>query len=540
MKSKAQCAAGDGRLCPTVGHGVRILIAVWAIFILPASSAADSNPRWSPGVDGGIPAVPNIHSAGEFGAVGDGVTDDADALQSALDALPPGGGAVVVPPGTYLLKSQLRLADGAVLRGSGASRTRLVFDLDGGDAIVAVTYERGAWLGVGSGFAGGSTEIVVADASAIRVPTFAQINQSNDPAIMYTKKVFDQPWAERSVGEIVRIVKREGNRLILEQPLRFSYNARLKPRIRSVDAIERVGVEDLYIARIDKIEGSAIRFKNVAWAWVRGVESEMTIESHVTAEVVYRCEIRDSYFHHAHRYDGGNGYGVELDRHTTGCLVENNVFSNLRHSMVVQVGANGNVFGYNYSRDPVASNPDWDPADICLHGHFPFGNLFEGNIVQRIHVADYWGPVGPGTVFLRNAVEDSGITVGDHSHGQMLIGNVLPDRRGNTIKVERGVRNTVLHGNRVRGVVGWDPDRQDRVVPDSLYLSGRPSFFRSGPWPPIGGDIGSSYTNPAFERWRRDSPMKPADLPSKPGGVATGDPKTTGEDPNLGSFDSPI
>ena len=62
----------------------------------------------------------------EFGAVGDGVTLNTQAIQSAVDSCAAsGGGTVVVPPGVFLtgtvfLKSRitLQLEAGAVLKGS--------------------------------------------------------------------------------------------------------------------------------------------------------------------------------------------------------------------------------------------------------------------------------------------------------------------------------------------------------------------------------------------------------------------------------------
>jgi len=33
---------------------------------------------------------------------------------------------------------------------------------------------------------------------------------------------------------------------------------------------------------------------------------------------------------------------------------------------------------------------NWTPADISVHGHYAYSNLFEGNIVQEITVSDYW------------------------------------------------------------------------------------------------------------------------------------------------------
>ena len=94
--------------------------------------------------------------------------------------------------------------------------------------------------------------------------------------------------------------------------------------------------------------------------------------------------------------------------------------------MMVHIGANGNVFGYNYSIEPYQNEGgNWTPCDISIHGHYPYANLFEGNIVQEITVADYWGPAGPGNTFLRNRVEKEGITLEDSSNYQNFIGNEI-------------------------------------------------------------------------------------------------------------------
>src|SRR5690606_1864170 len=54
-----------------------------------------------------------------FGAVGDGVTDDTQALQDALSSLGDSGGIVFVPAGTYLFNETLVIRNGQTVMGVG-------------------------------------------------------------------------------------------------------------------------------------------------------------------------------------------------------------------------------------------------------------------------------------------------------------------------------------------------------------------------------------------------------------------------------------
>jgi hypothetical protein len=55
----------------------------------------------------------------DYGAVGDGVTDDTAAIQAALDAAAAAGGEVVVPRGVYLISDTLSILSYVLLRGEG-------------------------------------------------------------------------------------------------------------------------------------------------------------------------------------------------------------------------------------------------------------------------------------------------------------------------------------------------------------------------------------------------------------------------------------
>lgn len=64
-----------------------------------------------------VTGIVNVVTA--FGAVGDGITPAADSIQRAIDSLPPEGGVIYVPPGTYLLEKTILLPSNIRFVGSG-------------------------------------------------------------------------------------------------------------------------------------------------------------------------------------------------------------------------------------------------------------------------------------------------------------------------------------------------------------------------------------------------------------------------------------
>ena len=80
----------------------------------------------------------------DFGATGDGVTDDTVAIQAAIDAVPADvadafvnnrGGIVYLPEGTYIISSTIELKSGVALVGDGAQATQLLYTKTTGDVI---------------------------------------------------------------------------------------------------------------------------------------------------------------------------------------------------------------------------------------------------------------------------------------------------------------------------------------------------------------------------------------------------------------------
>ena len=464
---------------------------------LPPSNiiAPERRIDWSAGVPGGIdsPSVACPSSAPsvvDFGATGDGTTDDASAFQDAINAASEGS-AVRIPEGSYMLREGLTIDKGVVLCGEGSDKSRLLFDADA-TGISIVKYDRGDFVAVTDGHTKGSTELTVADSSSFVVGQYAELQQTNDWAVMDPEGVWESAsWVpEDAVGQMFKVIGINGNTLSVDPPVYIDYNANQDPKVRRMGLVEGAGLQGLYFARSSTHDRGTVLMKNTAMSWIRDCVSEDTTKDHVGFSSALWCEVRDSLFREAFDHGGGgHGYGTNLGNHATANLVENNIFVHLRHSMLVQVGATGNVFGYNYSREPYQSEGgNWTPCDISLHGHYNNMNLFEGNTVQEVDVSDYWGPSGPGNTFFRNRVESEGIEVMDYSHGQNVVGNELSTDINITV-VDSTVTSTFIHGNYENGALQWDSSVTDHDLPTSLYLSQKPSFFESTPWPATGGDL---------------------------------------------------
>ncbi|MBT9386734.1 glycoside hydrolase family 55 protein [Pseudooceanicola sp. CBS1P-1] len=58
-----------------------------------------------------------------FGVTGDGITDDAPALNRAIEVVQNSSGMLVVPPGVYRYGSELQITDALIFRGAGLRRT---------------------------------------------------------------------------------------------------------------------------------------------------------------------------------------------------------------------------------------------------------------------------------------------------------------------------------------------------------------------------------------------------------------------------------
>jgi len=230
------------------------------------------------------------------------------------------------------------------------------------------------------------------------------------------------------VSQITRLASKSGNSGQMEDiaTKNWVWQDASNLAIYKLDPVRNIGIENIKIIRTNSTKavtsggehGTTIHLRHAVNCWIKGVHSEQTCRHHVMAYKCARLYIHGCYFHDARHFGRfGYGYGVLLTFGTTNCLIENNIFDKLRHAMVVQEGANFNVFSFNYSykqywmlyenelggwewiadfidifpfRAPTCGYmgvPPYCGGDICIHGNYPFTNLFEHNWVTMI-VAD--------------------------------------------------------------------------------------------------------------------------------------------------------
>ena len=469
--------------------------------IIPSNRIAD----WSfAGYPDSFPEPLTILDVTTFGAVGDSLTDNSTSIMDAIDSLHGQRGVIYFPAGKYIVGSTISLNDSVILRGASSDSTWLLFNLNGitGNGI-NVTGTTGNFTNVTAGATIFNNYITVIDTAGFYAGCFAELLENNG-----TWDTQPVSWADNSVGQILKITAISGDTLFFNSPLRITYDSLLNPRVRVIQPKKETGIECMQLQRLDTAAGTNfnIYFLYAANCWVRGVESSLSVGSHIEIDASTNITVTGCHIHHSYLYDGvsTHGYGLTLFNHTGECLITNNIMRHLRHSFSLQTGANGNVISYNYSFDPNRSEvPANAGADISLHGHYPYMNLFEGNIVQNIQIDQARGPSGPFNTFFRNRAELYGLVMTSgtvESDSQNFVGNEIPNTQlfmGNYILAGTG---HLEFANNVKGVI--TPPGATSLDDTSYYLQSIPPFWQSGPFPSIGmPNIMPTGSIPAKDRY---------------------------------------
>lgn len=439
----------------------------------------------------------------DFGGDNTGANNSNSAYTDALASLNGKAGTIYFPQGEYLFTSGLSVPDSVFLKGE-SNATVLNFNLGGnGDLIqmngslVATQYD------LAENAVKGSYEISLSDASAFVAGDVIRLYQF-DEDYMFSS------WAYKTLGQVIGISEINGNTLVLEDPLNHNYPLTRTPYVKKLTPRRAAGIECMKIVREDATTGQTdnINFNYAYNCVVRNVELQNSNFGHITINSSAHIQIEGCYMHHAHAYGGGGqGYGVVTQATSSFCLTQNNIFNHLRHSMIIQSGANGNVFGYNYSFDPYWEDgflPANSAGDAVLHGNYTYMNLFEGNTVQHMVVDASHGNNGPYNTFFRNRGELYGFfsDSGTPTDSMNVVGNVITNSGFPYGLFMLNGAGHYSYGNNHSGTV--TPASTSNLTTNTLYLdeNALPPFIAQETLPMVGYPLSmNEKLLPAEERF---------------------------------------
>ena len=412
-----------------------------------------------------------------------GMMPSDDAVLTAISMAGSEGVTIVFGRGRYLLRRPIALPSNTTLQGQGATSTVLSFEGIGSvDCIRIQGGIRRAIYPLVRGFERGDS-LLYFDGGVMEPGDLLRV-VINDTDLVYSD------WAIGSVGQVVQVRSSIGQGTILDVPLRLGASIDRNPRCLVLLPVEQVRIRCLGIQRDDSTaqQTANIRIVNARDVMIDGVRSSKTNFGHVVIESSARVTVTRSDFSESYGYGGGGrGYGVVCQYTASDCRIEDNIFSDLRHSMLMQAGANGNVFAYNASKNARWTEfPNDAAGDVVFHGNWVFGNLVEGNDVCHIVVDNSHGANGWFNTILRNRSREYGLYMGGSpfADSTMIMGNEIPNTgliKGLFITGGKGLVNI---GNIVKGKL--TPPELSMVPPPSFLYASRPAGYQGNIWPPYG------------------------------------------------------
>jgi len=354
----------------------------------------------------------------------------------------------------------------------------------------------------------------------------------------------------RGSGEMAFVTNKVGNTLTLHRGLRWTYNPTYVPQAGSVIRTPRYlcGVEEVSMISdpSTNTSGDAVNLDYTAYCFFRNIETDNFPDRHIRfANTNIGGEIRRSYAHRAHgNYDGSRGYMYSGMVQSDSILVEDNIVDDAHCPIQFAGGNSGNVVGYNYTRHTHHYSDTWFIQHLGTHACHAWFGLWEGNISGLIQFDCYHGS-GSHQLVLRNWLlgrNDGNPNSIQNYHAAMaeagnkydsFVGNVLGESGyagqlednpfdgasdnlpGTLWKIgydgypysTGSPTDSVAYSSCLRqGNYDYATLAEDgtpgRAVPDSLYLSSKPSWFGSLAWPCAGpGVSGHHQNNPAKQRW---------------------------------------
>jgi hypothetical protein len=257
-----------------------------------------------------IPASEAAVSVADFGAVGDGKTDDTAAFQTALRKA--AGKTIRVPAGTFVITDILEITEAkTVLQGVDREQSRLRFtrplqeikpnwgatttgrptsnySWSGGFVWIKGQLDDQVLASVAAAASRGSHELAISDVTGIKVGDEIRLVQSDDEERSLVRHLYqDDPGPIENLSRTrtsfvarVSVVDAPANRIQLDRPLMTDVKPQWSPRVyRAGSSVEEVGIERLtfefpntsYEGHFTELGYNAMAMSGTRNCWIRDV-----------------------------------------------------------------------------------------------------------------------------------------------------------------------------------------------------------------------------------------------------------------------------
>lgn len=441
-----------------------------------------------------------------------------------------------------------------------------------------------------AGFGANTTNLTFDSTTALPPGTIVFLDQEDDPAFVNPNGYEGNPGGPRSstrnVIQFVEVQSVSGSTVTVWPPVLPIFRTGLSAHALwpSLDTWggARIGIENLTVdgtASSGTGDRSAtFDFDGCRDVWVKNCKSIRAGHSHIAFRYGYfRVTVQNCYIFDDQSYQS-QSYGIDAIIGSGG-LFENNVFDKVVMGMVPHQNTSVNVWGYNYTTNAYyTASANYLMPGIAPHGISTCFDLFEGNHVQKANF-DFTHGSHSHEVLFRNVIPGweaySSPDGAETTHGMTVINMELTNRY---FAIVGNILGTAGKYNNYEGVPGnvpsgkliyelglkntgyaiassWNEDSQvsgtlfrhmnydtvtnsirynltnaDVTLPNSLYLSAKPSWWGSIAWPPYNPSnttaAALSPTNIPAGYWRwfgsypaAGSSTNPPSITSQPTGV---------------------
>ncbi|MDA3963345.1 MAG: glycosyl hydrolase family 28-related protein [Planctomycetota bacterium] len=435
------------------------------------------------GIPGGIPELPVVAKATDFGAVPNDDKDDSAAIQAAIAvAVAKGGGAVLLPVGDYLIDSPIRITRGGVaLRGEDRERTRLIPRFQGQDLrdgartvtmieVVGDKVRRNYDVYPAEAISRGDTSMVLREKDAGRVKLGDVVVLAATPpsdvvatlAPNLQKQAGDGSYGSIYSWQYLEVTAVDGATITVAQPIRLDLALDQTPKLMHVpNLLQGSGVEDLTIDQSIADKGiHGLSFARTRGCWASGVTVLNIGNYPVSWDRCWQFEMRDCVLDSSRSAGGARayfGFGFACDG-----VIENVRATRLRH-LSISMTSNGLVFRKCFLEN----------IDINFHLNWPYEVLFEqchvdsgvgpdaaadekkrGSYGHGIYTprldGDMHCPAGPRLSFYNNQIfsDFDGLMLGGGAtRDSLVVYNVFDVKQSFAAVIRRGSEGSVVRDN---------------------------------------------------------------------------------------------